>query len=159
MEIEINPNFLEVGALNSNKFDPKDFVKYQSDDTDDLPLPKAMGIPGYDMKVEQNKDPSVADLIDQTSHEKLPKTNALKFMLIEGVLYYLSNPNDGPLLRLCIPAHLKYEVINQYHGQKHVLPQTKLLKPWPNCYYKKSSRELDVPLKLSRTMVLKMSMQ
>ena len=39
------------------------------------------------------------------------------YLLVDYLMYHLSNVNDGPCLRLFFPKHLRYFVVTQYHDQ------------------------------------------
>ena len=38
-----------------------------------------------------------------------------RHVVLDNTLYYISNVNDNPTLRTCIPYHIKMAVIKQYH--------------------------------------------
>ncbi|GFO46508.1 RNA-directed DNA polymerase (reverse transcriptase) domain containing protein [Plakobranchus ocellatus] len=65
------------------------------------------------MKTEQGKDSDIQVILEKLKHEEA-KTDP-KFVIHEEVLYYLSNPDDDPLLRLYVPSHLKTLLVKQYH--------------------------------------------
>ena len=60
-------------------------------------------------------------------------------MLIDDILYYISNADSEPVLRLYVPLQLRQEVINEYHDKDHlVIDKTydaiKCKYFWPKLY-------------------------
>ncbi|GFO41491.1 Pol polyprotein [Plakobranchus ocellatus] len=65
--------------------------------------------------MEQGKDSNIQVILEKLKHEEAK--NDPKFILHDQVLYYLSNPDDDPTLRLYVPSHLKkILLVKQYHG-------------------------------------------
>jgi hypothetical protein len=61
-------------------------------------------------------------------HRQQTKSVQSKYLEIDKVLYYLSNVDDNPHLRLFVPQHLKHLVITQYHlNNGHPVTQRLLL--------------------------------
>ena len=138
-EPDISDKTLEISALNSNKFQPKKFVNCQIDDVD-MPELKDLGFQDFDMTVEQSKDAKISEILDSIGkHEANPK-DVRKFLVIEDVLYYISDPDNEPVLRLYIPEHLQALVIEQYHDQNGHMGIDKTYDNirrkyyWPNLY-------------------------
>lgn len=63
-----------------------------------------------------------------------------KHIIIEGIFYYLTDPENDPVLRLYVPKHLKAQVIKQYHDNNGHMGVQKTFKSvrqkyyWPNLY-------------------------
>ena len=79
----------------------------------------------------------------KTILEKLANADAKndpKLMMHEGVLYYLSNPDDDPTLRLYVPSHLRTLLIKQYHDENGHFGVDKTYQSlrrkyyWPNMF-------------------------
>ena len=107
--LDINDNAFEVNAINSNKFDPKQFATCNPKSGEQ----EIVDLEGFDVKTEQEKDSKISHIIEalKENDEKLKK----RHMLLDGVLYFVSNPNDEPLLRLYVPSHLTTNVLKQFH--------------------------------------------
>ena len=42
-------------------------------------------------------------------------TEQARHIIKDNILYYLSNPDDDPTMRLYVPSHLRQDVLLQYH--------------------------------------------
>ena len=58
VEPEINDNTLEINAINSSRFNPKQFASYQHPARKELEKPDTQ-LEGFDMVGEQEKDPEL----------------------------------------------------------------------------------------------------
>ena len=62
------------------------------------------------------------------------------YLLVDVLVYYLSNVNDDPCLRSFIPKHLRNFVVTQYHDQNgHMCVQKTFdsicqIYYWPNLF-------------------------
>ena len=41
----------------------------------------------------------------------LPKQSKKKYIVMDEIVYYLSQPDDEPLIRLYVPSHLRKRVL------------------------------------------------
>ena len=111
---EINDNTFEIGVIDSSHLNPKQFASYieegkQKEGTGLVTLED------FDMIKEQDKDADLVEIKRQMRQENCPKKIKNKYMLVEGVLYFLSTPDQDPKARLVIPQHLVPHVVRQYH--------------------------------------------
>lgn len=89
---------------------------------------------------EQAKDPGIALLIRQLQLGQAKKSAGEKHILIDNVLYYLTNADNDPILRLYVPFHYRSGVIKQYHDDNGHLGIDKTFDAirqkyyWPNLY-------------------------
>ena len=67
------------------------------------------------MVIEQDKNEKLKQLIQQLRNGEASKPISQKYMVVNDILYYLSNPDTEPTLRLYVPDHLQERVILQYH--------------------------------------------
>lgn len=72
---------------------------------------------GYDMVAEQGKDEGIGKIKRTLEGNTASKATHTSFMLIDGVVYYISNPDDKPHQRLYIVKHLQPQAINQYYEE------------------------------------------
>ena len=143
-EVEISDKFLEVNALNSNRFDPKFYAGWESPGASGKEEPETTW-EGMDMVEEQDKDGVVKGIKEQLESGKA--VGALKNMhlILGGLLYYLSYPGDDPTPRLYIPKQLQDAVIKQYHddnghmGIDKTFESIKRKYYFPNLYQKLTS--------------------
>ena len=62
------------------------------------------------------------------------------YLLVDGLVYYLSNVNDDQCLRLFVPKHLRTFVVNQYHdlnghmGVQKTFDSIRRKYFWPNLF-------------------------
>ena len=69
------------------------------------------------MKCEQIRDDGISEIRSMILNGKESKDVQKHYLLIDDLVYYLSNVNDDPCLRLFIPKHLRNFVVTQYHDQ------------------------------------------
>ena len=113
IEPDINDNTLEINALNSNGFDPKAFASYTAE-IEDTHTPEK-GLLGFDIISEQDKDTEISGVKNRLINGNAGKSQERKHILLEDVLYYISSPDDQPILRLYVPQNLKQKVLLQFH--------------------------------------------
>ena len=112
--MDINDNTFEVEVINSNEIDPKDFAGCIVPEFEQMEVPMC-DVPGLDMIVEQAKDKDITDL--KTTLEQGNPSQAIKrrYIIEHNKVYFLSDPDDNPTLRLFVPGHLRQAVVKQYH--------------------------------------------
>jgi hypothetical protein len=105
---DIHDNFLEINFVtcNSNAINPKEFVRYDLDEPD-IPLKPQVRL-SEDAEVniadEQAKDPELNRIIHQIRQGNAKKSISDKHLIVDDVLYYLSNADNDPAIRLYICA-------------------------------------------------------
>ena len=139
LEPDINDNTFEVGAINSNQFNPKHFAGCN------LPAKEGVDVPDSDFKeldmaLEQSKDKNIIELKTLLEQGEPSKAVKRRYILENGLLYYLSNPDDNPTLRLFIPGHFRHLVVAQYHddnghmGVQKTYDAIRQKYLWPNLF-------------------------
>ena len=133
-EVDVPDATYRVEVLNSTQFEPRNYAAYEAKvEVDDL-----KDLPELDMKEEQEKDPEMKTILEKLANADAK--NDPKLMMHEGVLYYLSNPDDDPTLRLYVPSHLKTLLIKQYHDENGHFGVDKTYQSlrrkyyWPNMF-------------------------
>jgi transposase InsO family protein/predicted aspartyl protease len=117
-EPDIDDRAFEINTLNSNEFNPKDYASCQVDPPGDIVKPKVGLLTEIDMKEKQNADEKIGKLKKSLHKGTANKTEYKHHMEVEGLLYYLSQPDsDEPRLRLYIPGELEQTVIEQFHDR------------------------------------------
>ena len=89
-EIEGNDNAFQIGVINSNEIEPKQFASLTAEDSPKEIL-EEIQFEGFDMHVEQNKHPDLILIRKQMQAENGPKLVKRKYILIDEVLYFLSH--------------------------------------------------------------------
>ena len=93
-----------------------------------------------DMATEQSKDAVIMELKIGLQNDKLPKSIQKRHIVMDNILYFISNADSDPVLRLYIPEHLRDFVIKQYHdlnghmGTDKTYDSMKSKYYWPNMY-------------------------
>lgn len=134
----MNDNAFEINALNSNHFRPKDFTVSKSPKNHEAAKQDIM--PDIDMVQEQAKDEAIVEIITSLKKEKASASTEKKHIMVDDVLYYISNVDDDPSLRLYIPEQLKNSVVMQYHDHNGHMGIDKTFEAikqkyyWPNAY-------------------------
>lgn len=137
-EPDVNDNAFEINALNSNHFRPKDFTVSKSPKNHEAEKQDIM--PDIDMVQEQAKDEAIVEIITSLKKEKASASTEKKHIIVDDVLYYISNVDDDPSLRLYIPEQLKKSVVMQYHDHNGHMGIDKTFEAikqkyyWPNAY-------------------------
>ena len=72
-------------------------------------------IVGMNMIAEQEKDTDLMDIKMQILHGQPSKSTQRSHIVIDNILYYISDPDNEPVLRLYVPGHLREWVVKQYH--------------------------------------------
>ncbi|MCG8045975.1 MAG: RNase H-like domain-containing protein [Candidatus Thiodiazotropha endolucinida] len=139
LEPDINDHTYEVGAINSNEINPKNFAGCEMPTKDRPEIPET-DLPGLDIGLEQGKDAAVMELKNLLKHGEPSKAIKHRYLVEEGIVYYLSNPDDNPTLRLYVPEHLRQMVIAQYHDKNGHMGVQKTFDTirqkyfWPNLF-------------------------
>ena len=63
------------------------------------------------MKVEQTKDDDISEIRSQILNGKESKNVQKHYLLVDDLVYYLSNVKDDPCLRLLILKHIRNFVV------------------------------------------------
>ena len=104
-EIEGNDNAFQIRVINSNEIEPKQLASLTAEDSPKEIL-EEIQFEGFDMHVEQNKHPDLILIRKQMQAENGPRLVKRRYILIDEVLYFLSDPDDEPKARLVIQKHL-----------------------------------------------------
>ena len=142
--LDVNDNLYEVHVIDSNQFDPKTFAKCELPNDEsfekcDLSDFKTIG---FDMSVEQNRDDDISEIKSMILNGQESKDVQKHYLLVDGLVYYLSNVDDDPCLRLFITKHLRSFVLKQYHDENGHMGIQKTFDSirqkyyWPNLFKK-----------------------
>lgn len=138
-EPDINDNIYEINVFNSNRFDTREYASCSVADENHKGKP-SVDIPDLNITVEQDNDEEIVEIKTNLSNGKSTKGTEKNYIVIDQVLYYISNPNDEPTLRLYIPEHLRDRVVKQYHDDNGHMGIDKTFDAirqkyfWPNLY-------------------------
>jgi hypothetical protein len=112
---DVNDKSFEINFLDSSGFDPKQYTNCELENPD-LPRKNELEFENEtEMVVEQSKDPDILKLKNNIMQGKADKSTMSKFLLIDEVLYFLSNADHDPVVRLYVPMHYRSGVVKQYH--------------------------------------------
>ena len=93
-----------------------------------------------DVVIKQAKDDTLVNLKVCLQNDKVPTAVQKRHLIIDNILYYISNMDADAILRLYIPEHLRDLVIRQYHdwnghmGIDKTYDAIKQKYYWPNLY-------------------------
>lgn len=125
-----------IHAINSQHINPKALSNLH-----DRPMPiKPDILPNllvYDMHTEQLIDEGLSKLIKRVQTNSLTAHENRQFVIKDGVLHFISNPDDEPQLRIYVPQHLRQIIVHSYHeighpGSKRLYSVIKQNYYWPN---------------------------
>ena len=140
--LDVNDNLYEVNVIDSNQFDPKTFASCELPTNDSFEKCDCSDFStvGFDMKIEQTRDDDISEIRSMILNGKESKDIQKHYLLVDDLVYYLSNVNDDPCLRLFIPKHLRIFVVKQYHDQNGHMGVQKTFDSirqkyyWPNLF-------------------------
>jgi hypothetical protein len=137
--LDVNENSFEVNVIDSTHFCPKEFASCDISFDDSLKKPDDL-LPGFNMIAEQKKDDVLTQIKDHVLRGDASKDIQKKYVVLDDVLYYLSDPDGDTVFRLYVPNHLKALVIKQYHdenghmGVQKTFDSIRLKYFWPNLF-------------------------
>ncbi|CAC5412398.1 unnamed protein product [Mytilus coruscus] len=136
---DISDNTYEINVINSNRFHFTDFAN-NDQLVEDIPEKENFQFEEFDMSIEQVKDKTLRELKEQLVSDKVPEAVQNKYIIIDDILYYISNIDNDPIIRLYIPSHIKQAVVEQYHdgnghmGMDKTLDSIRQKYFWPNMF-------------------------
>ena len=117
--LDVNDNLFEINVLDSNQFDPKSFASCNLSDEELFEKCDCSDFRkgSFDMKVEQSKDDDISEIRSMILSGQESKDVQKHYLLVDVLVYFISNVDDDPRLRLFIPKHIRSFVVTQYHDQ------------------------------------------
>ncbi|KAK3097609.1 hypothetical protein FSP39_011373 [Pinctada imbricata] len=119
-EPDIDDRTFEIGVINSNEFNPRDFANCHVEDHNEVTKAISDLPEEFNLKEEQEKDQDVVKLKNRLRKGTATKAEQTHYFedKKEGLFYYLSQPDsEDPRLRLYIPQEMETVVLRQYHDQ------------------------------------------
>ena len=140
--LDVNDNLFEINVLDSDQFDPKSFASCNLSDEESFEKCDCSDFRkgGFDMKVEQSKDDDISEIKSMILSGQESKGVQKQYLLVDGLVYFISNVDDDPRLRLFIPKHIRSFVVTQYHDQNGHMGVQKTFDSirakyyWPNLF-------------------------
>ena len=137
-DVDISDNTFEINVVNSNQMETSMPSKYNV--VQDSLTKEELKVSGFDIVKEQEKDKVLFDLKIRLQKGNVTSTDYSHHVVLDDILYYISNVNDNPTLRTYIPYHIKRALIKQFHddnghlGIDKVFDSLRLKYYWPNMY-------------------------
>ena len=140
----MDDNAIECAVINSNRVDPG---RHREVDPGRLAPPQDEELPrleDFDLEGEQERDPEIRDIKERLRKKTGDTAQYRTFMVKDNLLYYISQVEDEPTLRLYVPKHLREKVIKAYHDENGHMAVNKTFLTikskyyWPNLW-----KELD----------------
>ena len=137
-DVDINNKTLEINVVNSNQIDTTLPGRY--DIVQDPLTKEELKVNGFDIVKEQEKDKVLLDLKIRLQKGDISSADYSRHVVLDDILYYVTNVNDNPTLRTYIPYHIKNALIKQYHddnghmGVDKAFDNLRLKYYWPNMY-------------------------
>ena len=107
----------KVNVIDSSRFDPYKYVNLELPLLDLDNKPKLIDLDTYE---EQQKDDRIVQLIKNLDTGKFSKSLEKSLNVIDNVLYFISDVDGSPRLRLYLPDHLTNVMIKGYHDFGHM---------------------------------------
>ena len=136
---EIDDKTYQIGIISSNQLPPESFQQCKASEADLLDQPRP-SMKQINMQEEQAKDPEIQEVRKQLQSGHASKTFLGKYIIVEGILYFISDADVRPRLRLFIPEHLREQILETYHtknghgGIDKSWETAKIKYYWPNMY-------------------------
>ena len=91
------------------------------------------------MSTEQLKDPEIYAIKKQLENEQTESKSHKKYIILDNILYYISNVDEDPAVRLYVPTHLTENVMTNIHNVIHLafdktFEAIRSKYYWPNLY-------------------------
>ena len=140
VDLDVNDNIYQVNVLDSSNFDPKTYASCNLPEKDSIERCDLSDFKDFDMSVEQAKDDELMSLKSKIDSGDFGKDKQKHYLVVENLLYYISNVEDDPYLRLYVPKHLRSLVITQYHdrnghmGVQKTFDSIRQKYYWPNLF-------------------------
>ena len=140
--LDVNDNLFVINVLDSNQFDRKSFASCKLPDEESFEKCDCSDFRkgGFDMKVEQIKDDDISEIRSMILSGQESKDVQKHYLLVDGLVCFISNVDDDPCLRLFIPKHIRSFVVTQYHDQNGHMGVQKTFDSirakyyWPNLF-------------------------
>ena len=138
-EPDITDRTYHINALISNRFNPKDYARCNIQVSLDIQKPE-LELTDVDMVVKHDKDKVIIAFNIGLRHNKLKDSITNGYLIVEDVLYFISNADTNPKLRLYVPNHIRQAVLQQFHdlyrhyGLDRTYETMKARYFWPNQY-------------------------
>ena len=113
--VTVDERAFQINVINSNKFNPRDFAAYKPQGRSNSKEYDRPTIREFDMATEQKVDEELSRLKKRLETDKASKSEQMKYMIDKDIVYYLSQPEDDPIIRLYVPGHLCKLVLEQFH--------------------------------------------
>ena len=141
-ELDVNENLFQINVLDSNQFEPRTFASCEVPNEESFEKCDCSDFikVGLDIKLEQTKDEEISEIRSMITNGKENKIVQRHYLLVDNLVYYISNVDDDPCLRLYVPKHLRSSVILQYHDQNGHMGIQKTFDSirqkyyWPNLF-------------------------
>lgn len=100
--LDINDNSYQVNVLDSSQFDPKTYASCTLPEKDSLEKFETSDFKDFDMCAEQSKDDELVSLKLKIDSGDPGKDKQKHYLIIDNLLYYISNTDDDSCLRLYV---------------------------------------------------------
>ena len=140
IDLDISDNTYQVNVLDSSNFDPKTYASFDLPVKDSIEKCDLSDFKDFDMLIEQSKDDELMSLKSKIDSGDLGKDKQRHYLVVENLVYYISNIDDDPYLRLYVPKHLRGLVVKQYHdmnghmGVQKTFDSIRQKYYWPNLF-------------------------
>lgn len=114
MDVDVHENTYNIQVIDSNQFDPKQVRICEEPDKEPFQASNYVLDKGLDMEAEQGKDDELVEIKASCLRDSKKEK---RYIVIDNILYYITDVDDDPVCRLYVPKHLRLMVIKQYHDE------------------------------------------
>ena len=129
---ELYNEYFQVDAINTNEIDPNEFVEVNISPNEEL---QPLDVETFDVIKEQEKDEVIVKLKRKLTNGSAEKQVYRRFMILNDILYFISQVDENPTLRLYVPSHLTENVLEQYHASNGHMMVDKIYRTLQQKYY------------------------
>ena len=117
LETEVKEEPLQVNHIDSSKLDTSKYLNLEPPlvDVEEKPT-----LTELDTREEQKLDENITLLKKNFEAGKLNKSQDKSLIIMEDILYFISDVDGSPKLRLYLPEHLVDVMIRGYHDNSHL---------------------------------------
>ena len=117
LETEVKEEPLQVNHIDSSKLDTSKYLNLEPPlvDVEEKPT-----LTELDTREEQKLDENITLLKKNLEAGKLNKSQDKSLIIMEDILYFISDVDGSPKLRLYLPEHLVDVMIGGYHDNSHL---------------------------------------
>jgi hypothetical protein len=116
---DIPDQTLNVSAVNTHRVDMQQITDHVDDESPTQINKPTFDLLDFDMSKEQENDDKLMTIKKQLKQDDAFKSIS-RYVIIDNIFYFISEPDSDPILKLCVPAQLQELVFKHNHSECHL---------------------------------------